>query len=154
MVVKSLVGHRFCDAKSSFTISILKSKTSAIGWTIAPCFIITLHLKDLELLKIIKNFFGVGSITISGNSVHYRVRSRQNLLIIIEHFNKYPLHTSKMINFMYFTKVYDLIGQNLHTNVNGFLQLASLINKLNRPLSAPLTESLSKLGVLPAGGMW
>lgn len=50
---------------------------------------------------------------------------------------------------MYFTKVYDLIGQKLHTNVKGFLQLASLINKLNRPLSASLTKSLSTLGVLP-----
>ena len=107
-------------------------------------------MKDLELLKTIQSFFkGVGSISISGNSVHYKVRSRKDLLIIIEHFNKYPLHTSKMINFMYFTKVYDLIGQKLHTNVNGFLQLASLINKLNRPFSASLTESLSKLGVLP-----
>jgi hypothetical protein len=107
-------------------------------------------LKDFELLKTIQSFFkGVGSISISGNSVHYKVRNRKDLLIIIEHFNKYPLHTSKMINFMYFTKVYDLIGQKLHTNVNGFLQLASLINKLNRPFSASLTESLSKLGVLP-----
>lgn len=109
-----------------------------------------MHSKDLELLKTIQSFFkGVGSITISGNSAHYKVRSRKDLLIIIEHFNKFPLHTSKMINFMYFTKVYDLIGQKLHTNVNGFLQLASLINKLNRPLSASLTESLSELGVLP-----
>jgi LAGLIDADG endonuclease len=81
--------------------------------------------------------------------VHYKVRSRKDLLIIIEHFNKYPLCTSKFINFMYFTKVYDLIGQKLHTNVKGLLQLASLINKLNRPLSASLTKSLSTLGVLP-----
>lgn len=109
-----------------------------------------MHLKDLELLKTIQYFFkGVGIISISDKFVHYRVRSRKDLLIIIDHFNKYPLHTSKMINFFYFSKVYNLMGQKLHTNVKGFLQLASLINKLNKPLSASLTDSISKLGVLP-----
>lgn len=108
-------------------------------------------MKDLELIKIIKTFFKeVGSINISGNSVHYKVRSRKDLLIIIEHFNKYPLCTSKFINFFYFSKVYDLIGHKFQTNVNGFLQLVSIINKLNRPLSPSLIESLSTLGALPA----
>lgn len=140
----------FCDAESSFTMSIQKSNSTAIGWTIAPCFIITLHAKDLKLLKLIRKFFKeVGNITTSGDFVHYKVRSRKDLSIIIEHFNKYPLHTSKMISFVYFTKIYDSIGQKLHTNVNGFLQLASLINRLNKSLSASLMENLSKLGVLP-----
>lgn len=40
-----------CDAESSFSVSIQKSNSTVIGWTIAPCFIITLHKKDLELLK-------------------------------------------------------------------------------------------------------
>nr|YP_009517188.1 LAGLIDADG homing endonuclease [Blastosporella zonata]AYE93107.1 LAGLIDADG homing endonuclease [Blastosporella zonata] len=91
----------------------------------------------------------MGSINISGYFVHYKVRSRKDLSIIIEHFNKYPLCTSKKINFMVFTKIYELIGHKLHTDVNGFLQLASLINKLNKPLSASLTEELSILGELP-----
>ena len=51
---------------------------------------------------------------------------------------------------MYFSKVYELIGQKLHTNVKGFLLLASFVNKLNKPLSASLSKRLSALGVLPA----
>ncbi len=39
----------FADAESSFSMSVFKSKTAAIGWTIEPCFIITLHKKDIEL---------------------------------------------------------------------------------------------------------
>lgn len=50
----------FVDAEGSFSMSIIKSKTAAIGWTIEPCFIITLHVRDLELLYYIKNFFSVG----------------------------------------------------------------------------------------------
>jgi len=118
-------------------MSILKSKTAAIGWTIEPCFIITLHVKDLELLKAIHGFFKVGSISIvNGKFAQYRVRNRQELPVIIDHFNKYPLHTSKMINFAYFCEILDLMGSKIHTKVNGFLKLISLINKLLRGFRA------------------
>ena len=50
---------------------------------------------------------------------------------------------------MIFTKIYDLIGQKLHTDVAGFLELASLVNKLNKPLSTSLMEKLSSLWILP-----
>lgn len=64
----------FADAEGSFTKSIFKSKTAAIGWTIEPCFIITLHLRDLELLNSIRNFFSVGSVSIVGKDARFRVR--------------------------------------------------------------------------------
>lgn len=43
-------------------MSIEKSKTNAIGWTIVPCFIITgAPPPDIELLKAINKLFKVGS---------------------------------------------------------------------------------------------
>ena len=58
-------------------MSIFKSKTSAIGLTIEPSFIITLHQRDLELLNYIKNFFSVGSVSKVGTKgAQFRVRSR------------------------------------------------------------------------------
>jgi len=42
------------------SIIILKSKTHAVGWSIEPCFIITLHIKDIEILNAIQRFFKVG----------------------------------------------------------------------------------------------
>ena len=72
-------------------MSIFKSKTTAIGWTIEPCFIINLHKRDLELLNSIKNFFSVGSVSLTGNLARFRVRSRSDLNVIIDYFNKYPL---------------------------------------------------------------
>jgi len=131
-------------------MSILKSKTAAIGWIIEPCFIITLHVKDLELLKAIHGFFKVGSVSIvNGKFAQYRVRNRQELPVIIDHFNKYPLHTSKMINFAYFCEILDLMGSKIHTKVNGFLKLISLINKLNKPIKNSVLDKLAYLGVLP-----
>ncbi len=140
----------FCDAEASFTMSVFKSKTAAIGWTIEPSFIINLHVKDIELLNNIKLFFGVGSVSTSGDKVaRYRVRSREDLKVIISHFNNYPLQTTKVINFKSFCIILEHMNNKLHTNVEGFLSLLSLINKLNNPLSEALLEKLSSLGKIP-----
>lgn len=139
----------FVDAEGSFAMSIFKSKTAAIGWTIEPCFIITLHVRDLELLNLIKNFFSAGSVSIVGKDARFRVRSRSELNVIIAHFNKYPLQTTKALNFSYFCEILNLINKRVHTNIPGFLKLASLINRLNKPLSQSLLYKLGQLGPLP-----
>jgi hypothetical protein len=59
-----------------------------------------------------------------------------DLKVIISHFNNYPLQTTKIINFLYFCEILNLLNDKVHTNTIGFLQLASLINKLNRPARA------------------
>lgn len=130
-------------------MSIFKSKTAAIGWTIEPCFIITLNVRDLELLNAIQNFFSVGSVSVVGKDARFRVRSRSELSVIINHFNEYPLQSTKALNFIYFCEIFNLINNKVHTNISGFLKLASLINRLNRPLSDDLLAKLVLLGPLP-----
>jgi len=81
-------------------MSIFKYKIAYIGWSIEPCFIIILHVRDLNLLNSIKNFFSVGSVSKTGTKgAQFRVRSRSDLNIIIIHFKKYPLQTTKALNF-------------------------------------------------------
>lgn len=141
----------FVDAEGSFSMSVSKSKTTAIGWTIAPSFGITLHKRDLELLNAIKNFFSVGNVSEFGTNALFRVRSRSELKVIIDHFNKYPLQTSKSLNFIYFCEILNFLKNKVHTNISGFLKLVSLINKLNKPLSDSLLGKLAavELGPLP-----
>ena len=141
----------FVDAEGSFTMSIFKSKSAAIGWTIEPCFIITLHSKDIELLNKIQLFFGVGIVSTSGDKVaRYRVRSISSLKVIFAHFNQYPLQTTKVNNYITFCKILDLMDNKYHANIEGFLYIASLINKLNNPLSPTLLDKLAPLGELPS----
>jgi len=52
-------------------------------------------------------------------------------------------------NFIIFVKIYDFIDQKVHLNVKGFLILAGIIHKLNKPLSPIILNRISKLGVLP-----
>lgn len=139
----------FCDAESSFSMFINKSNSTTIGWTVSPCFNITLHIRDIETLKAIQVFFNVGGIATNKKLAHYRVRSRDELKVIIDHFQKYPLHTSKLINFSIFVEIYNMISEKTHTNVSGFLKVVALANKLNKPLSKALLANLFKLGKLP-----
>lgn len=72
-------------------MSIFKSSTAKIGWTIEPCFIITLHVRDVELGNSLKNFFSAGTVRVLKQTVQFRVRSRSELNVIIDHLNKYPI---------------------------------------------------------------
>jgi hypothetical protein len=91
----------FCDAESCFQFGFKILKVNLDN--IQPFFQIGLHIKDLEVLKIIKKFFGdVGSITYENDSVKYRVSSLNDILTkIIPHFDKYPLITQKLGDYIF-----------------------------------------------------
>ena len=79
---------------------------------------------------LLKICFSVGSVSVVGKDARFRVRSRSELSVIIDHFNKYPLQSTKALNFRYFCEILNLINNKDHTNIQGFLKLASLINIL------------------------
>ena len=47
-----------------------------------------------------------------------------------------------------FVKIYKLKELKYHLNLEGFLEIASLVNKLNKPLSINILKGLSELGKL------
>ena len=51
----------FTDAEGCFSVII--SKRSNLNWRVQVSFEINLHIKDIAVLYLIKNFFGVGSIS-------------------------------------------------------------------------------------------
>lgn len=64
-------------------------------------FAIGLHKVDREVLEQIKSYFGVGDVSNSGsNAVRFRVRSIEESLVIIKHFDKYPLITKKLADYL------------------------------------------------------
>jgi hypothetical protein len=95
----------FCDAESCFSLNILKNPLYNLGWKISLVFSIHLHSKDIDILYLIQKFFGVGNITLHGNSAMYQVTKLGDLVIIIDHFNLYPLLTKKYADFYYLKKL-------------------------------------------------
>ena len=67
-----------------------------------PSFKISLHKKDLMILEEIRSYLGgIGTITPQGSkAVQFRVRSIEELLVVINHLEKYPLITQKRADFI------------------------------------------------------
>ena len=81
------------DAEGSFSVIVDKNKTRKLGWRIQTKFQLGLHIKDLPLLlKIQQSLGGIGSIhsTPAENKVNYSIDSKQDLLQLIDHLDKYP----------------------------------------------------------------
>jgi hypothetical protein len=87
-----------------FILSIVQDYCQNLGWRVRLIFKITLHIKDLPLLNLFKQYFGVGNVTNHGSSSSFRVDSIKELHVIVNHFNKLPLKTQKGADFILFVK--------------------------------------------------
>lgn len=107
-------------------------------------FCITLHAKDLDILNLIKDFFGIGSILYNkkDNSYIYVVTSLKGFTnVIIPHFNKYPLITHKQIDFYLFKLGVELLNAKEHLTLEGINKFVSIKASINKGLSPSLEEA-------------
>jgi len=100
----------FTDAEGSFIISVSKYPGARSGWNIQVKFKISLHMKDLSILKEIQRYFGgVGKIDKAGKdreSLSYFISSRKLITtVILPHFDLYPLITAKKADYELFKRI-------------------------------------------------
>lgn len=127
-------------------LTIIKDKKYKLGWRIVCRFAISLHKKDLSLLKGIKDFFAVGNISLMGNdAIQYRVESLEGLALIINHFDNYPLITKKLADYTIFKLAYLLIKNKSHLTEKGLLELVALKAVLNKGLSLDLSKAFPNI---------
>lgn len=122
----------FIDAEGCFHISIVNSESNKEGKSVRVIFQISLHEKDKALLHQIKDYFGVGKVINRGDNVYYyQVTSTKDLVVIIEHLNKYPLITQKRIDFELFKQVVDLIINKNHLTKEGLAKIINIKASMN-----------------------
>jgi len=98
-----------------------------------------LHKKDLHILESIKNYFGVGKIYDQGpEAIQYLVGSIEDLTVIVNHLNKYPLITKKSSDFLLFKLGLEIIKSKSHLIQEGLEKLISIKASLNLGLSKQL----------------
>jgi len=124
----------FCDAESCFSLNIIKNPLFKLGWKTSLVFSIHLHSKDIDILYLIQKFFGVGNVTINGNSAMYQVTKLGDLVSIFDHFNLYPLKTKKYADYLLFKKAFDIINDKKHINIDGLQELINIRASLNKGL--------------------
>lgn len=125
----------FADGEGCFCLGLSPTKVQAI-------FQINLHAKDRAILEEIKTVLGVGHVSKMGvDSLKYQASSAKDLAIIIEHFDKYPLITQKLADYLLFKQAVELIKRKEHLGVEGFKQLVAIKASINRGLSDKFKES-------------
>jgi len=140
----------FADAESSFVLSITKSNNVKSGWVIKPRFQISLHKKDLFILEAIKNYLGVGEIYTQGvASIQYRVFSINDLKVVLDHFDQFPLISKKFVDYFLFKQAYLLLANQEHLTPEGFRQIISIKASINNGLSEVLKEAFPDIKPAP-----
>ena len=124
----------FCDAESCLYLNISKNPLFKTGWRIRLVFSIHLHSLDINLLYKIQSFFGVGNVTLHGDSAVFSVTNVEAIGLIIEHFKQYPLKTQKYADFLLFQKAYEIIIDQRHLTISGLHELISIRASINKGL--------------------
>nr|UEV87047.1 hypothetical protein [Grifola frondosa] len=136
----------FSDAESSFIVSIYRDEKSKLKWRVTAYFSIHIHIKDIALLEGIQNTLGVGKVRKNSNSTAiFRVDNIQELQVIIDHFDKYPLIGAKYSDFLLFKQCFYLIKQKLHLTQAGLKQILALKCNLNKGLTDVLNEAFPNI---------
>jgi len=140
----------FVEGEGSFIINITKNNKTKTGWRVQVEFKIGLHKKDLNLLNGIQKFFGVGAVyNQAEDAVQLIVQSDKELIVIINHFDKYPPITKKKWgDFQLFKQVVYMMLNKEHLTIQGLDKIVSIKASLNLGLSAKLKTAFPS--IIPA----
>jgi len=98
------------------------------------------------LLQQIKETLGVGIVRRnSGSTAVFRVNSMQELRVIIDHFDKYPLVSAKYPDFILFKQCYYLMEQKEHLTEEGLNKILALKYNLNKGLPTELKSAFPNI---------
>lgn len=134
----------FADAEGSFIIHIRKLPRNTTGWRVEGRFKITLHKKDLALLKQLQKFFsGVRKIGKNGkDTLSLDIRSIEELYTaVLPLFDSYSLITQKKVDFELFKRVIGKIKNKEHLTDVGIQEIVNIKASMNRGLSDELKEA-------------
>lgn len=122
----------FITGDGSFSASSRNNKRNAFRVR----FFLTQHSRDLELLKVIQNYFsGVGSISKNGSGFNYEIGSYKDCYThILPFLLKYPIpYTAiKSYNFEIWKEILEIMIQKKHKTEEGTQQINDLLLKLNK----------------------
>lgn len=141
----------FTDAEGTFSCIIKKNNHYRLGWRVDVVFQIGLHKKDLELLKLIKSYFGeIGSIVTFSEMCAFRVSSPEQILKkILPHFDEYPLITQKHADYLLFRDIVMLMVQGEHLKEEGLQAIVNIRASLNLGLSEVLKTAFPETNLAP-----
>jgi len=127
----------YSDAEGCFNVSLQKNPNGK--YYVRPSFQIKVHSRDNLLLMRIKHYFGdIGKIYLTNDDSKFVVRSLDEILKIISHFDNYPLITQKKGDFILFKEIILKVVKGEHLSVKGLQEIVNIRASINLGLSDSL----------------
>ncbi len=144
----------FVDGEGSFMIRVRKNSKYRLGFTVEAVFSVTLHKKDIMILQEIQTYFGIGYVRKDvNNNVKFRVESVRDIVNkIIPHFDKYPLITQKLADYLLFKDVVNMMINKEHLTKKGLNKIVSIKAVINLGLPVEMQVYFPTLCLL--WGLW
>lgn len=125
----------FTDGDGCFFVVVSKRSLPRTGYRITLLFHIAQHVKDIELITLIKDYFNVGKVVQEKNKPHvkfivYDFKSMYD--IIIPHFKNYPLQSNKYHDFNCFVTCSEFIKNKQHLVPKNILTIIELKDQMNK----------------------
>ncbi len=124
----------FADGEGSFCVYFSPRSRMTLGWEVRPSFSVGQNTSRPEVIKLFLDYFKCGNIRPNrgDNTIKYEIRSLKPLLeVVIPHFRRYPLLSSKAKDFEKFVAICDLLSQNAHLTRDGFIKIIEIAFKMN-----------------------
>lgn len=122
------------EGQGCFCISFTLRTRLKLGIETRSFFSISLHKRDLDLIKLVRKYFNCGSVRYSNSDRCYKYETRSIRDIykyIIPHFDKYPLMGSKKSDFEKFKIIVMKMKSNLHHNSDHLKQIIQIAYTMN-----------------------
>ena len=124
----------YADGEGCFTVSISPRPTLLVGWEVRPSFSVSQNGDRAEVLFLIREYFGCGSIRPdrSDRTLKWETRRLDNLINrVLPHFEQFPLMSSKRHDFEAFASICKMMEGRAHRSRPGLIEIVRLARAMN-----------------------
>ena len=124
----------YADGEGCFTVSISPRATLRVGWEVRPSFSVSQNGDRAEVLILLKDYFGCGSIRPdrSDRTLKWETRRLDHIVdCVIPHFERYPLLSRKRHDFESFATVCRMMVAGAHRDRSGLRDIVRLAHSMN-----------------------
>ena len=122
----------FTSGDGCFSVKILKSTGSRLGWSVQLVFIISQHFRDKQLMLHLIEYFNCGNLYRNKEIIQFGVQKLSDIENkIIPFFNKYPIIGIKSKDFDDWCKVAEMMKQKKHLTAEGLAEIRKIKDAMN-----------------------
>lgn len=129
----------FTDAEGTFYVGVSLNKKVSFRYQIG------LHIDDRPVLEFIMCRLGFGKIYSQKNSVTLVIYKHEDIAKIIDIFTKYPLQSTKWLNFCDFSRCFELISNKVGDSLevkDKIIYIKNIMNNSRTNFELPITKTV------------